>query len=82
MDITTPRAAAAGLRGFPRLSTVFLAFHLIRSSLSIDLLLVALIIRVCSSKSGASEAVEGNVPRSGFVEVGAPKSRENHPEIV
>ena len=35
MELTGPWAASAGLRGFPRLFTIFLAFHPIRSYLSI-----------------------------------------------
>ena len=45
----------------------------------VDLLLVALIIRVCSSKFGSSEAVEGNVPRSTIL---WKLLRQNRPKIV
>ena len=85
-----PRITAAEPAQGRRLSTIQLVMRVIRSGLSIDLLLVALIIRVCSSKFGFSEAVGWCVPPGhGPVHVtgqnpfqNIQKSSKNRSEIV
>ena len=62
MEIATPRTESTDLGGLGL--RIWFCNLLGLIYLSIDLLLVALIIRVCSSKFGSSEAVERNVPRS------------------